>query len=606
MQAIPAFTPGGRLAYTVKPKMGNRAKRAVGIGLAVQVVLFQIFLLTKWSFLYFVLRVVFFLGLAAGLALLVHRLRKEKALGLVLLLVVLVRVPFYFHPGGMVTTSDNALDALAAAEIRDDRAAPFFLLGDLKHIGTIKQLWVAFLWDVAGRNAYLFYLLVQLVIFLGFLLACDAFLANSVPRRARLLLLALNFAFIEVVFDYSLSIRGAPYLEMAAFFLFGAALFDPAFEDPIRLGLSYFFIAFSIYIHPLAAVLAGSFGLAAAIHALAKKRFRLNLAAGAVGCAAGLFHWFYYLAFVPKPVALGGWEKVGLLPVRLIGHGWLPEYFRTLKTTFVNLFSFESARLAGLHLSGFLQGATLFLGTAAAVLGLAAVVGAAIVSVRSLGSVMRRRRPLGTELFPETFTLVLFGAVLTKIFLFFPPHTEPRHNFDAALLIVLAVFIAAGRLFRTRFRFSRKAIAAAVLGLMLTAPHAVLCYRQAIAKEKSYGELLSLLREKKIKVVDTDFILAYVIHYLSGRQIRATDLLGPFRVKDFYPEMRAEIDALPVARRTFVFFSERYPASDWHKRDSAYLKLHVQNRFRDLGIAFEVVHLPDYTVIIPLRGDSAY
>ena len=581
-------------------------KKTLGVLLAVQVFLFQVFLIAKGRPLYFVLRALFLVLLAAALALLVRRLMRQKVLGLVLLLVVLVRIPFYFHADGMVTTSDNAVDALGAAEIRDARTAPYFLLGAVKHMGTIKQLWVAFVWDLAGGNAYLFYLLVQLAVFLAFLLAWDAFLEDAVPRNVRILLLGLQFLFIEVVFDYSLSIRGAPYLEMAFFALFGAALFDPAWKDKTRLFLAYYFLGFAVYVHPLAAVLAGSFGLSAAVYALARRKFWLNLGAAAAGTAAGLFHWAYYLAFVPKPVATGAWEKMGILPFGLITHGWIPEFFSTLKRTFLNLFDFEFDYLSGTFFSGGWRAMAVVFDRATILLGLAALVFALILSVRKLWPVVRRRRAFEPKAFPYLFFLVLFAAVTAKVFLFFPPHVEPRHNFDAVVLVLLAFFLSAGAVFRSWKILSWRTALVFVVVLAMAAPHVLAFYDQAAEKDHAYHQLLTVLRRNRVKVVDTDFILAYVVYFLSHRTILATDALGPFRVKNFFPEMRAQVEALPREDKTYVLFSETYPQPEWRRKASEFLWYDVLIKLDKAGIPAKVVDLPHYRLIIPQKNPRAY
>lgn len=80
-------------------------KETIGLGLTGFVLLFQIFLLTKFRPLYFVLEIFFFLGLATALIFLVRPMMQQKPLWLVLALGVLIRIPFYFHADGMLTTS---------------------------------------------------------------------------------------------------------------------------------------------------------------------------------------------------------------------------------------------------------------------------------------------------------------------------------------------------------------------------------------------------------------------------------------------------------------------------------------------------------------------
>jgi hypothetical protein len=361
---------------------------------------------------------------------------------------------------------------------------------------------------------------------------------------------------------------------------------------------------FAVYIHPLAAVLAGSFCLCVAIFALAEKRFRLNLGAAAAGAGAGLFHWFYYLAFVPKPVAAGAWEDIGLVPFRLITKGWISEYVRNLKNIFRNIFNFELSYLEKMFFRGPWTSVVEILDRAAIVLGLFGLAAALVISFRALWPAMRRRRAIEPGMLPYLFFLVLFAAVLAKAFLFYPPHLEPRHNFDAVVLVMLSLFITGGAVLRFRRILSWKSLLVLAIGLVLAFPHILAYYYQALDKNRAYHELLDVLRENQVKVVDTDFILAYCLYFLSDRRLLAADGIGPFQVKNIYPELRHKVAEMPWDQKTFIFYSDRYPSANWHKKATKVLMSDLLNRMKKSGILYKIKKLRDYVLIIPERDSQ--
>ncbi len=111
--------------------------RAVVVGMLILVLLFQVAVLTKAQFLYRVAEVVFFVFLAVCLGSLTRLLSRRKALIPVLLFIILLRLPFYLAPEGLITTSDNATEALQCQEIRMTRAVPYFLLEAIRHIQAV-------------------------------------------------------------------------------------------------------------------------------------------------------------------------------------------------------------------------------------------------------------------------------------------------------------------------------------------------------------------------------------------------------------------------------------------------------------------------------------
>jgi hypothetical protein len=561
--------------------------------------IFQVHLVSRAKVLYSVLEGLFFILLAVSILGFVRAARGRPLLWAALVLFLLIRVPFYLHANGTILTSDNAHEALQGVEMRDARQAPFFLLGMSNHMGTVKYLWVAFLWDLTG-NVYLIYLLVQAAVFMALLTALTALLGpTGPPGFLRVFLLLLQFAFIEVVFDYSLSLRGAPYLEMLLFFVIGAALFDFTFEQRWRLLVGSYFVFFSIYIHPLAAVLAGSFAACAALYALARRRFWRNAVWMAAGLVAGLYHWFYYLAFLPKPVARGGWENIGLLNMARIPAGYVRLFLTSLAHTFRGVFGAEFSYLSPVYQKAGAAAAYVLLNSVVMWMSLAVLVAAAALSLGTVIRLVRRREAAGAGNWLKPFWLILLGVFLVKVFLFAPPHTEPRHNFDLVLLIILSYLFIADMVAR-RWRIRRGVFAAVLLIFAIfTVPHYDAFLRNVLDKESSYRSLLTALHRYRVHYVTTDFILAYPIYFLSGRTIIATDSLGPFTVMNFYPQLRDLVDRQPLEGKTYIFYAKTYPLRPQDKYLTWLIKTRILKHLQEAGLPYHLVNLKDYVLIIP-------
>jgi hypothetical protein len=586
--------------------------------------LFQLFVLTRARVFYPVLRILFAFLVLQLLAAFVQAASRRKLLWLAVPLVILVRIPFYIHADGAMLTSDNAHEALQGVEMRDTHVAPYFLLGAVKHMGTIKYMTVAFLMDLIG-NRYLAFLLIQILLFIVLLFALEELLRESLHPPALFVFLFLTqFAFIETVFDFSLSLRGAPYLDMLFYAVLGAGLIDRNFKARGRTILGYYFLFFSIYIHPLSAVLVGSFGLVFLIFSFLRKRFWTNALAAAAGLAAGLYHWFYYLLFLPKPVAGGGWEQMGLVPFSKISWGYLKEYIGILHETFQNVFNFEFSYLSPYFNAG--RGALTgyIINQILVWFSLAVTAAGIVLAVRKIVRLVLRRDDLRDADWPWFLACVLAVAFAAKAFLFYPPHTEPRHNFDLVFLIILCYLLvfstAAGalgfargsasaakarpltlaRLPRVR---SRATAALLALSVIVALPHVVTYDRLVRDKEKAYHSILSILEKSRVRYLTTDFIVAYPIYFLSGRTIRVTDSLGPLTLRAFYPDMRAEIDAAPPDDKAYMFFSERAPNRPWHKEVTRIIFRRTINELTTVGITFRTHKLRDYVIIIPRRRD---
>jgi len=587
------------LKWKIPPLKKFLSLRFIALHLYLIVFLFQVALLSRAPFLYLVGKIVFialvvllFVGLAA-------RLRREKILILALGLIVLLRLPFYLHHNGLMTTSDNAIDALQAVEMQDTHVPPFFLLEDVKHIGTIKYQWVAFLNDILGTS-YLNYVLVQLGVFIAFLFAVFEFLKPCAGRTVLLFFLILNFAFIETLFDTSLSLRGGPYLEMVLFFVFGAILFDFTFENKTRIFLSYAFVFFSIYIHPLCSLFAGSFLLCTLVYALRERKIIRTAGLAAAGIAAGLFHWFYYLLFFPaKPVSSGSWEKIGLIPLSEISPAYFIQFLRNLWQTFRNIFSFEFSYLRTIMPAGTGRAVLRILNEAVIYLSLTVLAAGAVIIVLKMIRLLSKKDELRIGDWIYIFLFFLLGAGLVEVFVFYPPHQEPRHNLDLMFLVMASYLLVWSRLFEAVPLKSWKTIAAAVLFLAMTAPHALYFFKNATSKEASYRELMAALNQNKVRVLTADFNIAYSVYYLSRRKILVSDSLGPFSVPDFYPELRARVDKVPAEKKAYVFYSEAYPLRPWFQQASIVVKMRLLERFWKDGILYKTIKLKDFIVFIP-------
>jgi hypothetical protein len=108
--------------------------------------IFQVFLITRFVFLYVVLKGLFVCLLLLLALAVVHLARKDKLFLLCLIFILVIRIPYYVHPNSLLFMSDNALEALQTLEIKDAKAAPFFLLDSSSHNGTLKYLCIASIW----------------------------------------------------------------------------------------------------------------------------------------------------------------------------------------------------------------------------------------------------------------------------------------------------------------------------------------------------------------------------------------------------------------------------------------------------------------------------
>ncbi len=558
--------------------------------------LYPIYLLTRAKAFYFGLMILFvvllvWLGYAA-----VKGIARRPWLLVPILLLVAIRVPFYLVPDGLITSSDNALEALQSREIQATHTAPFYLLESLHHQGTLKNLLIAYLWDFFGRG-HIWALLLQLLIFAAFLYLFFEVFRTAFDPGVLLLLCAAQFAFVEVLFDYSLAIRGGPYLEMVVLFLLGVRLFDFDFRKRGRMSLAYFFMVWPVYLHPLAAVFAAVFAATAAILALGRRKLAVNLAALAAGGVAGLVAPAAYLLFFKsKPVLAEGFETIKIL---WPGKAALAGLVGRLAAVFTSLFRHE--------LSYFLQffkdegGGRLLSVVNWGVVGLSLVVLVAALglAIRDIIVAIRRKAAPLAARWTDIFMLLLCAAFLAKTLCLTPFREEPRHNFDLLILVLLAyakVFSRLAGLFR---RMSFRTVAAAGLLLALAAPHYAFFLKMARRKNACYRALMATLTDKKVKYLTGDFGIVYVVHFLSDRQILVSDSIGPMTVPYFYPGMRDLVDRAPEDEKAIFIFSRQYTLSAWRGWKTVPLRKKIEEDIRTRKIRYQSFRTDDYLLLIP-------
>ncbi len=578
--------------------------RSVVLGLLIQTLLFQIAVLTKAHFVYRLAQVLFFIFLIVLLGAVVRLLARRRILALAFVLIVGVRLPFYMVPQGMITHSDNAIDALQSQEIRMAQEPPFFLLEAIRHVGTFKYTAASFLWDVFG-DSYALYLLVQLVFYIAFLFLFLRLLEPYVTPAVLAVLAFAHFAFIELVFDYSLSVRGGNYLEMMVFILLGAVLVDYEFKRSWRLLGAAYCWGFSVYLHQLAVIFVLGFLAAAFLISLRRRGFFRGWALVGGGLLAGAAHWLYYLRFFhPKPVAEGGWESVGSFGLRNIGWELAAKVLKSSAEAFRNLFQFEFSWAIKFFPPGRFTPALQVLNQAVVIVSLAAfLVGLGWVVLR-LWRVIRRRERLGaSHWLPLVFSLLLLGF-LAKHALFERPLVEPRHNFELAFLVMTSYALVLSIVWKTSRKAVRTAVAAglAVFFLAGTLPHGFYYLKMARHKQRTYAELMGALRSEKVRYLATDFSVAYIVYFLSNRKIKVSSSIGPLTLRMFYRPESDVVDKVPREDKAFLFFGENYYTRPWHKEMTRNKLATLLNNLRSSGTPFKVLKLEDYTLVIPRPG----
>lgn len=564
--------------------------------------LFQIYLMSRLSFLYHVLKVLFIIELLLLIMSLFQSTKKQVFIILGIVIVVLIRMPFYCHSDGMVLSSDNAQEALQSMEIRDMKTAPFFLLGSTGHNGTLKYLCVAFIYDFLGSN-YLYFILFQLVIFLGFLFLFYKLFQSIVDRNLLLVFLLANFAFIEVIFDYSLSLRAGPYLEMLFFVFLGISLFDFSFKNKANIFFSGYFLLFSVYIHPLAVFFVFAFILAVFTYAIRTRRFIPNFALLLGAALAGSYHMIYYTLYSPKPISRGAWNQIIFLSPSDISLDQLPRMIGKLltdfKVIFENIFSFEfNYGVSFFRDEQMIESLLTILNRAVLYLSFGVLLFGLFLAVKTLLGVktLEKKGPEWVYL----FFLFLFGTIIGRIILLSPkPFYEPRYNIDLAVCVSLSYLFVFSRMYRINKLISLKSFVLFLLLMAFALPHAHYYFKAVKFKEVSHNEILSVLERNGVKYLTTDWVIAYSIYLLSDRNIKVSDSLGPVSIPIFFPKLRAQVDRVPQTHKAYLFFSDNYPRRESHKKITRFLISRTLEQLNRQDIPRRVIKLEYFTIIIP-------
>jgi len=574
--------------------------------------LFQILLISRLQFLYILSLVLFFFLLLYLLASLTREIVAEKnlVLWLLILLVLLVRLPFFFYPRGLIFTSDNALDALQTQEIASTHLPPFFLLNALQHMGTIKYTFASFFWELFGHH-YLLYTLTQVLMYLGMLYCLYLIFRPSVEKSPFLLFILFGFSGIETWFDNSLSLRAGSEFEMAFFFLLGAALVERGLISPRYLFLAFYLAFFSIYLHTLGASFAVS--LAATLFLVFLFRQPRRLWRGFFfplisGASLALFHWVYYRLFVPKPPSLGGWERIGFRLPSGLSLELIKNWLKSAQACFINLFNFELKYM--LTFFGHSSGGTplRLLNRGIIILSFLVLIAALVLALKKVYHFFRRRETALTT-WPSLFFLGLSLAFLVKTLLLEPPLLEPRHNFDLLIVITFAYFITFGQLTRLLSRLLVPNKVSYILPgfifllfLGFTWPHQAYYLKMAQHKEALYKELMATLSKNRVRYLATDFIIAYPIYFFSGKRVLVSDSLGPLTIPQFFPEMRDQVDNIPLEHKAYLFFTEQAPTRAWHKKATAVLKARLIRDLKKAGLSYRTIKIQYFVLFLPLRS----
>lgn len=565
---------------------------------------FQVFLITKFTILYPLLKLLFIVMIILLIFGLMRTSRRERLFILLcILFIIAIRLPFYFHTNGLIFSSDNALEALQSDEIRDTKTAPFYLLNSSGHNGTLKYLLVAFIWDFLGRN-YLYLVLFQLIIFLAVSYIIYKIFEGIIDKRILLLFIFTNFAFIEVIFDYSLFLRAAPYLEMLFFFLFGVYLFDFEFKNKTRIFFSCYFLLFSIYLHPIGLFFVFPFTLCTFIYALKSHKILKNFILFLVGFFSGGFHLIYFQFFGPELPYTADWYAKKIISPASFSLSKIPDYLfnllRDSKVIFTNILSYEFSYSINVFFKEekVIKSVLFVINFSLICLSLLVFLLALILVLKKLN--ILRKEGLSKNEWSSIFFLLLLVTILAKILILSPkPFYEPRHNIDMAFLLIMSYLFVFSTFFKVKKILSFKALLIFLFLLLFALPHYYYFLITTHLKEHSYREILSVLVKNRVKYLATDFIIAYPIYFLTNRQIVVSDSLGPLTIRFFYPELKARVDKIRWDQKAYLIFSENYPRSESHKRETAVIKIGLLHRLKKQGIKYKIFKLKYYIIVIP-------
>jgi len=564
--------------------------------------LFSVYLLTQFPIFYEIIKALFILE---GILLIIQVskiVRKQPIIILCILLVFAIRLPFLMHSDGLIITSDNALEALQVQDIQEKKTVPFFLFESSGHSGTYRYLFVAYFWDFFGKD-YLYLVLFQLLMFLALLFILYEIFKPIVDEKILLLFFISSYAFIEVVFDYSLFLRGGRYLEMFLFFLLGVYLFDFTFKNKTRVFLSFYFLFFAIYLQPFGILFVVPFVLTALIYLIKKPYVLKNLAPMILGGCVGLYHLFYYKIVLEPPPLKGGWFEWKLISkshLKSLKHFsmYCVKTIKNVVDAFENVLGYQ-----------FQYSMDYFKGIRIMELSLTLVnrifiyfsffifLVVLILVIKRLLSIIKSGLVKNDWLY--IFFCFSFLSVIGKHLIIGRRLMAPRRNLDITFLIIISFLLFFSSFLKVKRLNSFKSLAVILLLFIFTIPHYHTFLKGVIFKERSYHEILTVLEENGVKYLTTDFIIAYPLYFLSDKEITVTASLGPLKIWHFLPELRKTVDRLPIDEKAYLLFSDNTKRKRRHVQRTKVIRRELLRELRQKKIKFRICKLEYYTIIIP-------
>jgi hypothetical protein len=392
---------------------------------------------------------------------------------------------------------------------------------------------------------------------------------------------------------------------MVLFILLGISLFDFDFKEKKRIFLSFYFLFWPIYLHPLTGLFAVAFIICTFVYALNRRRILQNILFLLGGFLASSYHLIYYaLFFKAKPVHSGTWDKMSLAPLSSFSFRWVSDAFHNFQTIFRNIFSFEFSYLVRFFPR---TGATSLLEILNQILIFLSLIIFIFGAIFSLIHVLRlslKKEKLTARSWLPIFFLSLLLSFLGKLFFLSPSRVEPRHNFEVVLLIILSYMTAGSLFFKPKKWRALKAAGVLAGLLLLSSPNYLYFFKGAHHRHDSYAQLMSVLKKNGVRYLDTDFNIAYTVHFLSGRAILVSNKLGPLTLHIFFPEMRAEVDQIPDFQKAFLLYSGKYLTRSERKGMSGFVRKRLFKRLKENKIPYKIIRMEDFSLVIPSAAET--
>jgi hypothetical protein len=134
---------------------------------------------------------------------------------------------------------------------------------------------------------------------------------------------------------------------------------------------------------------------------------------------------------------------------------------------------------------------------------------------------------------------------------------------------------------------------------MASMPSGFYFLKTARFKSESYPKIFTVLRDHGVRYLAADFTIANALYFLSHQQIQVTDSIGPVIMDIVKPEMRLRVDEIADDRKAYLFMTTSYPRVNGIRVMGEWSKYYVLTRLRSKRIAFKIVDLGFYELIIP-------